>query len=73
MSPIKVVSNRSPYLAFTIKKVSVETNPIGWPIFLFYSYLVLTFHVLALVFRVRVVGPGPVVEMALYLNLNINL
>ena len=67
MNPVKVVSNRSPYLAFTIK-MSVETNQLK-----FYPYLVLTSHVLALVFRMRFVGPDPAVEVALYLNLYINL
>ena len=48
--------------------MSVETNQLK-----FYPYLVLTSHVLALVFRMRFVGPDPAVEVALYLNLYINL
>ena len=47
--------------------MSVETNQLK-----FYPYLVLTSHVLALVFRMRFVGPDPAVEVALYLNLYIN-
>ena len=56
MSPIKVLSNRSPYLAFTIK-MSVETNSIGWPIFSVLSLLGLNVPCSGPSFQDEVSGP----------------